>query len=272
MSPETVSPDRVNEVFAFHEGSLPLLVSVPHDGRDLPDDMRGRMTAAGLAIPDTDWHVARLYDFAREFRASLLVARYSRYVVDLNRPADDAALYAGQVATGLCPSENFAGEPIYEHGPIGPDETARRVTAYWQPYHDKLAATLAALRDRHGYALLWDAHSIPSVVPRLFDGRLPALNIGTYGGRSCGEALAEAVTARAADSRYSHVRDGRFQGGFITRHYGEPAKQVHAVQLEIAQRVYMDEATNAFDAKKAALLRDTLRRMLETFVKTATES
>ncbi|MBT8083486.1 MAG: N-formylglutamate deformylase [Gammaproteobacteria bacterium] len=262
----------MSEVFTFHEGCSPLLVSVPHDGRDLPRDLRGRMTVAGLALGDTDWHVARLYDFVRDLGANLLVARYSRYVVDLNRPADDAALYAGQVATGLCPSSTFAGEAIYEDGPIGPDETARRVCDYWQPYHDKLAATLAALKARHGYALLWDAHSIASVVPRLFDGKLPALNIGTYGGRSCAEPLAAAVTARAARSPYSHVRDGRFQGGFITRRYGEPAKHVHAVQLEIAQRVYMDESSGTYDAQKASQLRDTLRRMLETLIKTATKS
>ena len=137
--------------------------------------------------------MARLYDFVRELGANLLVARYSRYVVDLNRPANDAALYEGQVATGLCPAQTFAGEAIYEDGAVGPDETSRRVAAYWRPYHDKLSETLAALKAQHGYALLWDAHSIPSVVPRLFDGRLPVLNIGTYGGRSCGEPLAAAV-------------------------------------------------------------------------------
>jgi N-formylglutamate amidohydrolase len=262
----------MSEAFTFYEGGSPLLVSVPHDGRDLPGDVRARMTEAGLALPDTDWHVARLYDFVRDLGASLLVARYSRYVVDLNRSADDAALYAGQVATGLCPSLTFAGEAIYRDGAIGPEETARRVSDYWQPYHAKLAATLADLRARHGYALLWDAHSIASVVPRLFDGRLPALNIGTYGGRSCGEPLAAAVTACAAGSPYSHVRDGRFQGGFITRRYGQPANHVHAVQLEIAQRVYMDEASATYDTQKASQLRDTLRNMLETLIKTATES
>ena len=262
----------MSEVFTYHEGSLPLLVSVPHDGRNLPDDIRARMTEAGLALPDTDWHVARLYGFVRDLGANLLVARYSRYVVDLNRPADDAALYEGQVATGLCPARTFAGEALYRDGAVGPGETTRRVAAYWQPYHDKLAGTLAALRERHGYALLWDAHSIPSVVPRLFNGRLPVLNIGTYGGRSCGEPLAAAVTACAAASGFSHVRDGRFQGGFITRRYGQPADRVHALQLEIAQRVYMDEASRQFDAAKAALLRDTLRRMIDSFIETATKS
>ena len=262
----------MSEAFTFHEGGSPLLVSVPHDGRDLPGDLSARMTEAGLALPDTDWHVARLYDFVRDLGASLLVAKYSRYVVDLNRPADDATLYAGQVATGLCPSLTFAGEAIYRDGAIGPGETARRVADYWQPYHDKLVATLAALKARHGFALLWDAHSIPSVVPRLFDGKLPALNIGSYGGRSCGEPLAAAVTACAAGSPYSPVRDGRFQGGFITRGSGEPANHVHAVQLEIAQRVYMNESSKVLDVEKAALLRDTLRRMIESFIETATKS
>ncbi len=267
-----MSPEKVSEVYTFREGGLPLLVSVPHDGRDLPADVRARMTAAGRAIPDTDWHVARLYDFVCDLGANLLLARYSRYVVDLNRPADDAALYAGRVATGLCPSLTFAGEAIYEEGGVDPGDTARRIATYWQPYHDRLVATLAALKARHGYALLWDAHSIPSVVPRLFDGRLPALNIGTFGGRSCGESLAAAVTACAAASGYSYVRDGRFQGGFITRRYGDPAENVHALQLEIAQRVYMDEVSGRYDAQKASRLRGTLRGMLETLIETATKS
>ncbi len=220
-------------------------------------------------LPDTDWHVAELYAFAREFGASMLIANYSRYVVDLNRPPGDEALYAGQVATGLCPTQTFAGDDIYRSGEPDADEVAQRVVTYWRPYHDRIAETLAALRERHGHALLWEAHSIASVVPRLFDGKLPALNIGTNGGRSCDPALESAVTEIARESSYSHVLNGRFQGGFITRHYGEPAKHVHAVQLEIAQRVYMDESTRVFDAAKATRLRATLRHMLETIIQTA---
>ena len=257
------------DVFSFHEGDAPLLISVPHDGAHLPRPISERMTPAGRSMPDTDWHVAELYDFAREIGASLLVANYSRYVVDLNRPSTDETLYEGQVATGLCPLLTFAGEQIYRSGPPDGREVARRVATYWQPYHDRLKATLAAMREEHGCALLWDAHSIASRVPRLFEGELPELNIGTNGGLSCGSAQQAAVVEAAQASPFSHVLNGRFQGGFITRQYGDPLNHVHAVQLEIAQRVYMDEGTRVFDAAKATRLRGTLRHMLDSLTRMA---
>lgn len=257
--------------FNFHAGELPLLISVPHDGLHLPVDMRDQLTPDGAALPDTDWHVGELYGFARELGASMLLANYSRYVVDLNRSAADEVLYEGQVATGLCPTQTFAGDDIYVSAAPGAEEVARRVESWWRPYHEKIEAVLAALRDRHGYALLWDAHSIASVVPRLFDGELPALNIGTHAGRSCAPSMEQAVAESARDSAYSSVLNGRFQGGYITRHYGDPGQNVHAIQLEIAQREYMDESTGLFDAQSAAQLRGTLRPMLEAFLRTAKE-
>ncbi len=259
----------MSEVFAFHEGTSPLLVSVPHDGRGVPEEILARMTPEGRALPDTDWHVAELYAFARELGASMLVANYSRYVIDLNRPVSDEALYPGQVATGLCPTRTFAGDPIYTDG--GPDaaELEARTARYWRPYHERLASALEALNQRYGYALLWDAHSIGSRVPRLFDGELPELNLGTYGGASCGAEIERAIVDVADTSPFDYVVNGRFQGGFITRHYGRPLENVHAVQLEISQRVYMDELTAAYDAQKASLLRDTLLRMLETYLEAA---
>jgi N-formylglutamate deformylase len=256
--------------FAFQAGDTPLLVSVPHDGREIPEAQRSRMTPAGLDIPDTDWHVAALYDFVHGLGASVMVAHGSRYVVDLNRSADDGELYPGQVATGLCPEQTFAGERIYRAGdgvPAG--EQAERVASWWQPYHDCLRHTLDGLRERHGYALLWDAHSIPGRVPRLFEGELPTLNIGTFDGRSCDGVVAAAVAGVAADSPFDSVVNGRFRGGYITRHYGAPHQQVHAIQLEIAQRAYMDEGTRLYDARKADTLRQTLRRMLSAYLESA---
>lgn len=253
------------DVCHVHEGSSALLVSVPHDGCHVPADISARMTSAGLAVPDTDWHVADLYDFARDTGASMLVANYSRYVVDLNRAADDADLYPGMVATGLCPEKTFAGERIYAEGGVSDVEKADRVERYWKPYHDRLASMLEDLRSRHGYALLWDAHSIPSVVPRLFDGELPELNIGSNDGASCDENIEANVADVAAASPYDAVVNGRFKGGYITRHYGDPANDVHALQLEIAQRAYMDERTTVFDKEKATRLRETIRRMLSAF-------
>ncbi len=176
----------MTDVYRFHEGSSPLLVSVPHDGRDIPDEIASRMTPAGQAIPDTDWHVARLYDFVRDTGASLLVAKFSRYVVDLNRSEHDDVLYPGQLVTGLCPVRTFAGKHIYA-GQYEPDdeEKAGRIARYWRPYHDRIRAELGRLVELHGYALLWDAHSIPSRVPALFEGELPVLNVGTRLGIEC---------------------------------------------------------------------------------------
>lgn len=257
------------EVCSSFTGTLPLLISVPHDGCHVPDAIRTRMTDAGRALPDTDWHVTELYDFARELGASIQVANYSRYVVDLNRSAADDVLYPGRLVTGLCPEETFSGEAIYASEGVGEKEKTQRVSTYWQPYHEQIVATLAALREEHGYALLWDAHSIPSTVPRLFDGELQELNIGSNNGASCPGHITAAVAAVAAESPYSHVVDGRFKGGYITRYYGDPSRRVYALQLEIAQRSYMDEATRAFNPQKASRLRETVHGMLEAFLSAA---
>lgn len=242
------------------QGSLPLVVSIPHMGTYLPPDIKSRMTPAGRALPDTDWHLDRLYDFAAAMGASVLMSVYSRYVVDLNRPADDAALYAGQVKTGLVPLETFDGAAIYAEGEAPDDiEKINRVSAYWLPYHETLAAEIARVRDAHGYCIVYDAHSIRSKVPRLFEGELPALNLGTVHGKSCDAGLSSAVYGVMQKSGYTAVENGRFIGGHITRHYGDPEKGVHALQMEIAQKHYMDEETFAYDAIRAAQLQLVLR-------------
>ncbi len=259
----------MTDVFSFIEGDAPLLVSVPHDGRELPQSLRERMSPEGIGIPDTDWHVAKLYDFVRDLGASVLVANFSRYVVDLNRPASDDALYEGQVATGLCPTKTFAGDRIYTDEDVDAQEMASRVETYWRPYHDRIEREIERMLAQHGFALLWDAHSIAGVVPRLFDGELPALNIGSNSGSSCAPALAEAVVAIAKASPYETAVNGRFKGGYITRHYGDPKNNVHALQLEIAQRSYMDENTRIFDEVLAGQLRGTLRRLTAEFLRAA---
>jgi len=259
----------MTNVFSFREGDAPLLISVPHDGRHLPDTMRERMTPEGIALPDTDWHVAELYGFVRELGASMLVANYSRYVVDLNRPASDDALYEGQVATGLCPTQTFAGENIYAEGEVDADEMASRVETYWRPYHEKIEQEIQRMLARHGFALLWDAHSIAGVVPRLFDGELPALNIGTNGGTSCAPLIERAVVEAAEASPYEAVVNGRFKGGYITRQYGDPGNNVHALQLEISQRTYMDENTDVFDDALAGQFQETLRQLITGFLRAA---
>src|SRR5690606_3288008 len=195
------------DTFQLHRGTEPLLISLPHDGSLLPDGLSQRLTPVARSVPDTDWHVARLYAFARELGASVIVPLYSRYVVDLNRPPDDVTLYPGQNTTGLCPATGFDGEPIYLPGQA-PDEAEvrERVDRYWRPYHQALADELARLRGLHGRAVLWEGHSIRSHVPFLFDGRLPVFNLGTAGGASCSTAL-ERQLARVigAQDLYSHV-------------------------------------------------------------------
>ena len=258
----------MSDVYRFEAGDSPLLISVPHDGHKLPPNIEAAMTPAGRRLPDTDWHVARLYEFARELGASLLVAEYSRYVVDLNRPPDDESLYPGQLKTGICPTETFAGEALYQDGvAVADEEREQRIRAFWQPYHDRLSNCLDELRQSHGYALLWDAHSIPSRVPRLFDGELPALNIGTNDGRSCPRSVEQAVADVARESPYSTVVNARFRGGYITRHYGDPEAGCYAIQLELAQRCYMDEDTLKYDQSRATRIIETLRRMLEAFTR-----
>jgi N-formylglutamate deformylase len=263
----------VSDVWSFHQGTAPLLISVPHDGRLLPQNIQSRMSAAGLALPDTDWHVARLYELGKQLGASMLVANFSRFVVDLNRPADDEAMYAGQTSTGLCPTMTFQGDSIYvDEEMLDAAEKQERVKGYWRPYHDKIAATLQALRAEHGYGLLWDAHSIPSQVPRLFSGELPVLSIGTWDSRSCDPALADAVFSAAERSGYDSVINARFKGGYITRHYGQPADNVHAVQLEIAQRAYMDESSLDVDEVRMSQLSDSLEALLVAYISAAAKA
>lgn len=259
----------MSDSYSYVEGALPLLISVPHDGREIPAAIGARMTTAGRDIPDTDWDVARLYAFATDMGAHTLTARYSRYVVDLNRSADDEHLYPGQIATGLCPENTFAGDAIYRDFGVSADERAQRVREYWLPYHEKIALALAKIRGRFGYALLWDAHSIASVVPRLFDGNLPTLNLGSNSGASCDPGVESAVAAAMQKHCGFSVLNGRFKGGYITRNYGDPDNGVQALQLEIAQRAYWDEEVREFDTAKAEKLRDTLRIMLETFLEAA---
>jgi N-formylglutamate amidohydrolase len=258
----------MSDVFELHCGKGPLLVSSPHAGVQLPDEIAARLTPPGRALVDTDWYADRLYPFAGSFGASVLHARWSRYVVDLNRDPAGTVLYPGARTTGFVPAETFEGEPLYAPGgEPGTEETAARRERYFDPYHAALQDELARLKAAHGRALLLDAHTIWGRLPLLFDGELPDINIGTNSGSSCDPKLTAAVASAAAASSYSVVVDGRFKGGFITRRYGAPAQGVDAIQIEINQRTYLaDGSRTEWDDAKAARLSRVLRTMCEALL------
>lgn len=260
----------MNPLFSFHQGELPLLISMPHVGTNLAPEVAAQMHPLAQQLADTDWHLPLLYNMAEELGASRIHANYSRYVIDLNRAPDDTNLYPGQDTTGLCPLDTFAKQALYLDGKT-PDaaEVQRRILQYWQGYHQQLQAELERLRAKHGIAILWDAHSIASQVPRFFEGQLPDLNFGTAGGTSCEIGLQQALAHSLQDYRgptpYSHVFNGRFKGGYITRHYGQPERNIHAVQLEMSQCIYMDEAAPyTYRPDLAAQVQPLLKALLGT--------
>ena len=260
-----VGQGEQNPACTLRRGTVPLLVSMPHIGTAIPPELQAAYMPEALKVEDTDWHLQTLYSFLPEMGASVLTPHYSRYVIDLNRPPDDAPMYPGASNTELCPTRFFSGAPLYQPGcEPTPDERARRREACWQPYHAALAAELARLKALHGFALLWDAHSIRSQIPWLFDGTLPDLNIGTAGGASAHEAITASVAQACAGlPGITTAVNGRFKGGYITRHYGQPSSHVHAVQLEMCQRLYMQEVPPfAYDEALASRIQPALRNML----------
>jgi N-formylglutamate deformylase len=258
-----------------HQGDAPLVVTFPHTGTTIPLEIEDTLRSPWLALKDTDWWVDALYAFARDLGATTIRTGMSRTVIDVNRDPSGVSLYPGQITTGLCPTETFDGEPFYRPGEE-PDEAeiARRRAAWFDPYHRVLSEELARLRRRHAHVVLYDAHSIRGHVPRLFPGDLPDLNVGTNGGTTCAPALADAVMAACTRSPYTHILDGRFKGGWTTRHYGNPSAGIHAVQMELAMRTYLAEPPVTawgnwpadYDPDRAAPLQSTLREVLEAAI------
>jgi N-formylglutamate deformylase len=258
--------------FTLHAGTAPLLVSMPHIATHIPPELTGDFVPAVLAVQDTDWHLDQLYNFLPELGASVLTPSVSRYVIDLNRPPDDTPMYPGAANTELCPTRFFTGEPLYREG-CAPSAAAiaARHEQYWQPYHSALTTELARIKAQHGYAILWDSHSIRSQLPWLFEGKLPDLNIGTANGDAAHPSITAAVAQVCAEqTSYTHVVNGRFKGGYITRHYGNPAQNVHAIQLEKCWSTYMQETPPfAFDASIAASIQPLLKRMMQAALDSA---
>ncbi len=258
----------MSEIYNLVRGGSPLLVSMPHSGESL-GPFGSKMTPAAHKLTDTDWHLPELYSFLADMDVTVLATKYSRYVIDLNRDPSGKSLYPGQNVTELCPTTTFGEEAIYlEGGKPDDDECADRVQKYWTPYHNAIEAELNRIKAKHGYALLWDAHSIASRVPRFFEGQLPDFNLGTNSGESCAESLGESLLKSAQHYKnYTAVLNGRFKGGFITRQYGNPSKNIHAVQLELSQITYMDENYPfAYRPEYARQVRGPIKAMIETML------
>lgn len=246
-------------------GSAPLIISIPHAGAIIPHDIIG-LVSQDLARRDGDHHVDRLYEFAAKLGATIIHSAISRTVIDLNRDPSGQSLYPGQATTGLCPVTTFDGQPLYVAGAEpDPSEIAQRRATYFEPYNTALADQIARLRALQPAIVVYDAHSIRSHVPRLFEGKLPQFNIGSFNGASCSAQLTDAIKDVCADQ--THVLNGRFKGGWITRHYGKPKDGVHAVQIELAMRGYCNEQgpwPPPWDAPRAAPLQATLHKILTT--------
>ncbi len=253
-------------IYHLHRGDAPLVVSLPHVGTYVPQALKSHFVARALATEDTDWHLETLYTFAKNIGATILAATHSRYVIDLNRPPDDQPMYPGASNTELCPTRFFTGDALYREGyALSSTEVERRRIAYWWPYHLALKTELDRVRAKHGYVVHWDGHSIRSRIPWLFEGALPDLNLGTASGTSCAPALRSAlIDAMQSQSEFTHIADGRFKGGYTTRHYGRPSDGVHTVQMEMCQSTYMEETPPfAYDEARAARVQRVLRSILD---------
>ena len=249
--------------FQFKVGTIPLLVSIPHNGSRIPNSIAQTMTPDGQSSRDTDWFLDRLYDFPELSDASILVADYSRYVIDLNRPSTDESLYPGQTTTGLIPKTCFDGSEIYSGQLPDASEVENRIETYWRPYHQQLESEMKRMSDQFGFAFLLEAHSIASQVPRLFDNKLPDFNIGTNHGDTCDSDLQHSIVqAIAMHPDFSHVVNGRFVGGYITRHFGQPDHGWHALQIELSQATYMDETTLAWNQEKASKVQPVFQSII----------
>ncbi|MFL4991844.1 MAG: N-formylglutamate deformylase [Microvirga sp.] len=255
-------------------GEAPLVVSLPHTGTEIPAAYERGLVSPWLARKDADWWIERLYDFVADLDATVIRTTISRTVIDVNRVPSGVSLYPGQATTELCPTTTFDGEPLYEPGTEPTeDEIAERRVRFFDPYHATLRAEINRLQARHATVVVYDCHSIRSVIPRLFDGTLPHFNIGTNGGTTCAPSLSDAVEKICLGSGFSHVVNGRFKGGYITRSLGDPRAGIHAVQMELACRGYMKEPPgpvaegewpSVYDEDYAAPMRTALALILQT--------
>ena len=244
-----------------------IILSVPHCGTQFPPELKSLYKAEMIAAPDdTDWFVDRLYDFAPALGITMITANYSRWVIDLNRDPESKPLYTdGRIITGLCPTTNFLGESIYQDNRKEVDamEISRRVDQYYMPYHTKLNELLDKAKEKFGKVLLWDCHSIRQSVPSIHKQRFPDLILGDADGTSASPGLSETTLKGIESSGYQVSHNYPFKGGYITRHYGRPAEQYHALQLEMTKMNYMDDAEVKYDFGRAEKMRLVLKEVFE---------
>ena len=254
------------DTYKFHQGWLPLLISMPHNGYDLAPEIEHEFTTSALDMIDTDWFMEELYAFAKDFSCSIITPLFSRYIIDLNRSPDNACLYKQGGNSELCPLLTFANEAIYRDQPPGREEINERLKKYYFPYHQRLERWIAESKEKYGMALIYEAHSIKWEVPRFFEGKLADLNLGTFDGKSCDGHLEQIVWHAMQDSNYSCVNNARFKGGYITRRYGRPSESVFTLQMEISQSCYLNEGTLQIEARKFEELQAFLKGLLEKII------
>jgi len=253
----------MNSTYHLSTGRIGMLISMPHNGQQIPKNIANTMTNSAQNVADTDWYMDKLYDFANAMGIYTLNPVYNRYVIDLNRNPSGEALYSGADNTELCPTTAFDSSPLYlKNQKPSPFEIANRVEHYWQPYHQALTDTLKQLKQQYGKVVLLDAHSILSQVPRFFEGKLPDFNFGTADGTSCDELLLESVQ-KLDLYPYTSICNGRFKGGYITRAYGDPNNNIHAIQLELSQNTYMDEPKDHYNEQKALQVKKQLKKFVQ---------
>ncbi len=255
------------QTYHLTEGGVPLLISMPHNGFKFPSEIQNQFQDNALKSKDTDWFLDRLYDFCTQLNCSILTPTYSRYVIDLNRSTEGECLYPGQDTTELCPLTAFDYSPLYQEDKSpDPDEIKRRVERYWFPYHNALQNELIRLKSVFGKVVLFEAHTIASQVPRFFDGKLPDFNFGTNNGESCSENLINYIQSTMHFHPFEQVFNGRFKGGYITRHYGKPDKNIHAIQLELSQATYLNESTLQWDEEKSTEVKIKLEQLINSLL------
>ena len=245
------------------QGTGPIVLAMPHSGTYLPTEIYDKLNDNGKELADTDWHLMELYDGLQP-NAAIVKANFHRYVIDANRCPDGVSLYPGANTTTLCPLIDFVNKPIWQEGLVPTESDIEpRIKLFHTPYHKALHEALQTARSNHGYAIIYDCHSIRSNIPFLFDGALPNLNIGTNDSKSCDSKIEQIAENICKKSSFSTVTNGRFKGGWTTRHYGKPETDIHAIQMEITQSSYMQEhAPWEYSNEKANILRQTLANIL----------